>query len=138
VTLDAIGKHAAMHLMRLSQVPQRQREFKVFKAEFDKLGKVTEQIREMAEQAQPQQQNGEPTEAQIKAAKVTGDLQLKKERQDAQIALKAQNQAFQQRAKAQDQQFQHAIADADLAHTIRSDVRKSKAEMAAVAAEDGE
>jgi hypothetical protein len=121
LAMQATGQHSAMHLQRLSQNPQRQREYKAILQQFQQLAKVTDQLQELAAN-NPKGADGQPqmtAEEQIKAGKVKADLALKAHKQQATLGMKAQKQKFDQAMTLNKTNFDQAIADAKTAAEIR-------------------
>lgn len=134
VALNAIGRHAALHLQRLSTNPMRQAEFKAIKQQFDALARVADQITEMAEKQQPNQPQAPPDpELMLQAQKDQQTIALKAEKQQAQLALKAQQQKFNQDLKAQQQGFDQTMRDMELA----AEIQTKRVQNALAAAESG-
>jgi hypothetical protein len=119
VALNAVGQHCAMHLQRLSQNPQRIREFKAIKQSFDQLARVADQIAQHAQDQTPEQENQMDPELQIEAQKTQAELALKSQKQNATLQLKAQKQAFENALKVRKFQFDSAITDAETAHSMK-------------------
>lgn len=121
VALNALGQHSAMHMQRLGQNPQRQREAKAIAQQLQQLARVTDQIRQMAEEKQAKEKPKSPDdpEIQLKAQKTHADIALKKQKQDATLAMKAQKQNFDQQMTVGRTAFDQRIADAKTAAEIR-------------------
>lgn len=130
VAMNATGQHCALHLQRLAQNPQRQREFKAIKQQFDQLARVADQIKQHAQESNPEPMSPDDPEMQLEVQKTQAELALKKQKQDATLQLKAQKQAFDSAMKARKFQFESAITDAKTAHDMHLMEQAAKHEAA--------
>ena len=144
--LDAVGKHSATHLQRLSTNGLREQEFKILEKQFNDMAqfanqlqaeiqKMQKQMQERAATAQRAQavQQGIDPDTQLKWAEAEQKAKVNQYKAGAQIALKQQKQAADMAMKQQQAAAGLALKDATTAADIKrkafkdiADIRQSE------------